>query len=80
MSSTPDASSTNSLAAQFLGDYVSAVSDGTHVYGIWTDTRNGATCAAVDAFRAGTGPQPNVITQCPTTFGNSDIYLGTFLG
>lgn len=79
-SSDPDASSTNSLAAQFLGDYVSAVSDGTHVYGIWTDTRNGATCAAVDAFRAGTGPQPNVITQCPTTFGNSDIYLGTFLG
>jgi hypothetical protein len=79
-SSDPDASSANSLTSQFLGDYVSAASDGTHVYGIWTDTRNGSTCAAVDEFRAGTAPKPNVIAQCPTTFGNSDIYLGTFNG
>ena len=79
-SSDPDASSTNGLTQQFLGDYVSAVSDSTHVYGIWTDTRNGSTCAAVDAFRALTGPRPNVITQCPTTFGNSDIFLGTLTG
>jgi hypothetical protein len=78
--SDPDASSTNSLGAQFLGDYVSAASDSTHVYGIWTDTRNGSTCAAVDAFRAGTAPKPNVIAQCPITFGNSDIYLGTLNG
>jgi hypothetical protein len=80
VSSDPDASSTNSLTEQFLGDYVSAVSDGTHVFGVWTDTRNGSPCAAVDAFRAGTSPKPNVTTQCPTNFGDSDIYLGVFNG
>jgi hypothetical protein len=63
-SSDPDASSTNSLGAQFLGDYVTAVSDATHVYGVWTDTRNGATCARVADFRAGTADEPR--TSSPT--------------
>jgi hypothetical protein len=74
--SDPDGSSTNSLRAQFLGDYITAVADATHVYAVWTDSRNATPCAAVDAFRAGTGPKPDVITQCPTTFGNTDIFLG----
>jgi hypothetical protein len=74
--SDPDGSSTNSLAAQFLGDYITAVADSTHVYAVWTDSRNATPCAAVDAFRAGTAPKPDVITQCPTTFGNTDIFLG----
>jgi len=76
VSSDPDGSSTNSLAAQFLGDYITAVADSSHVYAVWTDSRNASPCAAVDAFRAGTGPKPNVITQCPTTFGNTDIFMG----
>jgi hypothetical protein len=75
-SSDPDGSSTNSLRAQFLGDYITAVADASHVYAVWTDSRNATPCAAVDAYRAGTGSKPNVITQCPTTFGNTDIYLG----
>jgi hypothetical protein len=77
--SDPDGSSTNSLAAQFLGDYITAVSDsrGGKVFGVWTDSRNATPCAAVDAFRAGTASKPDVITQCPITFGNTDIFLGT---
>jgi hypothetical protein len=75
--SDPDGSSTNSLGAQFLGDYITAVADSSHVFAVWTDSRNATPCAAVDAFRARTGPKPNVITQCPTTFGNTDIFLGT---
>jgi hypothetical protein len=75
-SSDPDGSSTNSLGAQFLGDYITAVADGSHTYAVWTDSRNASTCAAVDAYRAGTGPKPDVITQCPITFGNTDIFLG----
>jgi hypothetical protein len=74
--SDPDGSSTNSLAAQFLGDYITVVADASHVYAVWTDSRNATPCAAVDAFRAGTAGKPDVITQCPTTFGNTDIFLG----
>ncbi len=74
--SDPDGSSTNSLRAQFLGDYITAVAGPTGVFVVWTDSRNATPCAAVDAFRAGTAPKPNVITQCPTTFGNTDIFLG----
>ena len=75
-SSDPDGSSTNGLTAQFLGDYITAVADSSHVYAVWTDSRNATPCAAVDAFRAGTAGAPDVITQCPTTFGNTDIFLG----
>ncbi len=74
--SDPDGSSTNSLGAQFLGDYITAVADATRVFAVWTDSRNASLCAAVDAFRAGTGPKPDVITQCPNSFGNTDIFLG----
>ncbi len=75
--SDPDGSSFNDLTGQFIGDYIAVVADAAHVYAVWSDTRNAAPCAAVDAFRAGTGPKPNVIAQCPTTFGNTDIVLGT---
>jgi hypothetical protein len=74
--SDPDGSSTNGLRAQFLGDYITAVADSSHVYAVWTDSRNAASCASVDSFRAGTDPKPDVITSCPTTFGNTDIFLG----
>ncbi len=76
--SDPDGSSTNSLRAQFLGDYITAVADsgGSKVIAVWTDSRNASTCDAVDAFRTGS-PKPNVITECPTAFGNTNIFLGT---
>ncbi len=74
--SDPDGSSTNSLAAQFLGDYITTVADATHVFAVWTDSRNASSCTAVDNFRAGTASKPNVIANCPTTFGNTDIFLG----
>jgi hypothetical protein len=74
--SDPDGSSTNSLGAQFLGDYITVVANASHVYAVWTDSRNATSCAAVDAFRAGIAGKPDVITQCPTTFGNTNIFLG----
>jgi hypothetical protein len=76
--SDPDGSSTNSLRAQFLGDYITAVADGSHVYAVWTDSRNATSCDAVDAFRVtqSLADKPNVISQCPITFGNTDIVLG----
>jgi hypothetical protein len=76
-SSDPDGSSTNGLTGQFIGDYNGADvgSDGTFWF-TWTDTRNAATCAAIDDFRAG-GTRPNIYDSCATDFGNSDIYTAT---
>jgi hypothetical protein len=76
-SSDPDVGSTNSLRAQFQGDYNTLISDDTNAWFIWTDGRNGATCDAVDAFRAGTAPKPSVLDACPDNFGNTDIFVGT---
>ena len=76
-SSDPDVSSTNSLGAQFQGDYNELISDNLHAWFIWTDGRNGATCAAVDAFRAGLAPKPNEPASCPDNFGNTDIHVAT---
>jgi hypothetical protein len=79
-SGDPDGSSANSLGVQFLGDYATAVASDTTAWFVWTDTRNEAACATVDAFRAGTGPKPNPDTSCPPNggklFGNSDIFVG----
>jgi hypothetical protein len=80
-SGDPDGSSTNSLRSQFLGDYATAVASDSTGWFVWTDTRNDTACAAVDAFRAGTGPKPNPDTSCPPStsgqlFGNSDIFVG----
>jgi hypothetical protein len=76
-SSDPDAASTNSLGAQFIGDYNGADADSNGTFWFtWTDTRNAATCTAVDTFRAG-GDKPNIYDSCPANFGNSDIYVAT---
>jgi hypothetical protein len=76
--SDPDASSTNGLSGQFVGDYNGADVGSTGPFWFtWTDTRNAATCTAIDAFRAGTGPKPNIYDSCPADFGNSDIYVAT---
>ena len=78
-------SSTNSLVAEFLGDYnaIESKSASTAV-GVWNDVRNAADCPAVDAFRQALTtstplPRPAPGTACPATFGNSDIFGGSFL-
>lgn len=76
--SDPDVSTANSLTAQFIGDYNGAAAspDGSFWFS-WTDTREGATCEAVDAWRASnfTTTKPNIYDDCPTDFGNSDIFV-----
>ncbi len=75
--SDPDGSSTNSLRAQFQGDYNTLISDNSHAWFIWTDARGATPCAAVDFFRANpTSPRPNVPASCAGTFGNTDIFVG----
>jgi hypothetical protein len=77
------ASSQNDLTAEFLGDYVYAAATRTYGTAVWNDVREADDCAAIDAWRmslrAGASvarPAPN--TDCPATFGNSDINGGSF--
>jgi hypothetical protein len=77
-------SSTNSLVAEFLGDYNYVAATNDFAYAVWNDVRNAADCPAVDAFRqklaAGTTPNPRPAPQQACTpvgtkvFGNSDIF------
>lgn len=76
-------SSANGLAFEFLGDYNAVVSTNDSASAVWNDVRDGADCPAIDAYRQSlvdgapiAPPAPN--SDCPPTFGNSDIFGGTF--
>jgi hypothetical protein len=80
----PRGSSANALSDEFLGDYVYATATRKYGAAVWNDARNAADCQAVDAWRMGlehgdtTTPPPAPEQQCPPTFGNSDIYGGSY--
>jgi hypothetical protein len=79
----PRGSAQNNLAGEFLGDYVYAVATRTLGAAVWNDTRNAADCPAIDAWRMSlrdgtTVPTPAPQQDCAPTFGNSDIYGGSF--
>jgi hypothetical protein len=78
----PRSSSQNNLQAEFLGDYVYAVATRTYGAAVWNDSREGADCPAIDAWRQslrdGTDvPRPAPQQDCPPTWGNSDIWSWT---
>jgi hypothetical protein len=79
----PRGSSQNNLAAEFLGDYVYAAATRTFGAAVWNDTRLAADCPAIDRWRmsletGGTVARPAPQQDCPATFGNSDIFGGTY--
>jgi hypothetical protein len=80
----PRGSSQNNLVGEFLGDYVYAVATRTFGAAVWNDTRNAADCPAIDAWRQAlaTGdtsvPRPAPQQDCSATFGNSDIFGGSY--
>ena len=80
-----DGSSDPSLARQRLGDYTSLIVTSYKAqlmaYAIWTDPHNAVSCPLVDQYRAAVAahqaasrPDPDVLSQCPAGFGNTDIY------
>ena len=80
--SDPAASAQNNLARQFWGDYSMLASTDTVALFIYTDSRNGAGCPAVDAYQHGvdgSGPavaKPAPQIACPSQqFGNSDVFV-----
>jgi len=84
----PRGSSQNNLWLEFLGDYVYAVATDTYGAAVWNDTRNAADCPAIDTWRAsaqlaiqnGTAvpAKPAPQQACDPTFGNSDIFGGSY--
>ena len=80
-SSDPAASAQNNLQLQFWGDYNTLVSSNAKAWFIYTDSRNGAGCTAVDAYQHavdGSGPsapKPAPQLACPSQFGNTDVFV-----
>jgi hypothetical protein len=55
------------------------------VIAVWNDGRNAADCPEIDAFRDSeltSSPlsPPAPPTDCPATFGNTDIFGGNYPG
>jgi hypothetical protein len=79
----PRGSSQNNLVLEFLGDYVYAAATNTYGAAVWNDARNAADCSTIDVWRAsvqsgGSVPTPAPQQDCPATFGNTDIFGGSF--
>jgi len=79
----PRASSANALTDEFIGDYVYATATRTYGAAVWNDTRNAADCPAIDRYRMALQDGTNAVApapeqDCPATFGNSDIFGGSY--
>ncbi len=79
----PRGASANALTDEFIGDYVYATATRTYGAAVWNDTRNAADCPAIDSYRMDlqegmTPVAPAPEQACPPTFGNSDIFGGSY--
>ena len=72
------------LREERVGDYLYAAASRSYGVGVWIDVRNATVCPAIQDWRAaslaaGTAvlPPPSPLTDCPPTFGNSDVFAAT---
>ena len=78
VSSDPAASAANSLTEQFFGDYNTLVSSNANAWFIYTDSRHGAGCPAVDNWQKDLTPanKPAPENDCLNSqFGNTDAFV-----
>jgi hypothetical protein len=77
------ASSSNALIDEFIGDYNTVAATNSGAVSVFNDARDAAVCGgltdAINAFRQDTvdgdaGNSPAPLTDCPPTFGNTDIW------
>src|SRR4051812_22284663 len=73
------ASSSNGLIDEFIGDYNTVAATNAGAVSVFNDARDAAVCPAINTFRQavvdGTaGDPPAPLTDCPATFGNTDIW------
>ena len=72
------------LYQERVGDYVYAAATRTYGVGVWTDVRDAAVCSAIQSWRAASWaaghrvtPAPWPLSDCPATWGNTNIYAAT---
>ena len=75
---------TRTLNRELIYDYQYAAAARDYGIVIWMDARDAAICPAVNAYRqslidGSPIPAPSPLTDCPPTFGNLDIYTGSFV-
>ena len=78
----PRGSSQNNIVMEFLGDYVYASATNDYAVAVWNDVREAGVCPAVQAWRAAMQADPSTFPagrpaiqqECPSTFGNTDIW------
>src|SRR5262249_47931197 len=73
------ASASNALIDEFIGDYNTVAATNSGAVSVFNDARDAAVCGDVNTFRQATvdgtaGDPPAVLTACPPTFGNTDIW------
>ena len=71
------------LTAEFLGDYNYVAATRDDAVAVWNDARDAAVCPAINAYRQSLVdgspiPPPAPNTDCPATFGNTDIFGASF--
>jgi hypothetical protein len=82
-------SSANALIDEFLGDYDYAFATNSGVVAVWNDARHAADCPDIDAYRddvangtaagnASDPTRPAPQQDCDPTFGNTDIFGGSY--
>ena len=76
-------SSQNGKTAEFLGDYNYAAATNDAGIVAYNDVRGASDCSAIDQYRQSIAdgnpiPPPSPELQCGLTFGNSDIFGGSF--
>jgi hypothetical protein len=76
-------SSANGLTSEFLGDYNSVAATNAFAVAVWNDVRNAAVCAPMNTYRQSVvdgspGAVPAPQADCPPTFGNTDIFGGSY--
>jgi len=67
-----------------IGDYVYAAATDAYGVSVWTDAQNATVCGPVQDYRAASIaaghralPAPWPLSDCPPTFGNTDIWSAT---
>jgi len=76
-------SSSYDLTAESLGERLGAVATRDLAVAVWTDARETATCAAIDAYRQAVAEErpvqrPAPQRDCPQMFGDTSVFAGVY--